>query len=60
MAWHRDPRIRDAYQGLEQADDVSAAAGLLKLIEGKMRPGMHIVHIAAEMAPVAKVSFAPV
>ncbi|GAQ78501.1 starch synthase [Klebsormidium nitens] len=55
MAWHRDPRIRDVYSGLEQADDVSAAAGLLKLIEGKMRPGMHIVHIAAEMAPVAKV-----
>eukprot|EP00897_Mesotaenium_endlicherianum_P001937 jgi/Mesen1/1771/ME000014S01181 len=55
MAWHRKVAIRDAYVAVQEASDLRAAGALKELIKAKLRPGMHIVHIAAEMAPVAKV-----
>lgn len=55
MAWRRESRIRDAYVQCKDKTEKDIIANLLKLIKASTRPGLHIVHIAAEMAPVAKV-----
>lgn len=55
MAWRRDLRIKDAFIANRSTTDHDLISGLLDLLKEKKRPGMHIVHIAAEMAPVAKV-----
>lgn len=55
MAWQRDPSIKDAFIAKKGVSDNDILSGLLELLKTKKRPGMHIVHIAAEMAPVAKV-----
>ncbi|KAH7437269.1 hypothetical protein KP509_05G063100 [Ceratopteris richardii] len=55
MTWQNQPKISDVFFSLKgQSDDV-IVAGLLKLLNPRKRQRMHIVHIAAEMAPVAKV-----
>ncbi|KAG6554493.1 hypothetical protein Mapa_003871 [Marchantia paleacea] len=55
MAWRREARIRDAYVAVQNEKDADVAAGLTELTKLKKKPGYHVVHIAAEMAPVAKV-----
>ncbi|KAI5060950.1 hypothetical protein GOP47_0023455 [Adiantum capillus-veneris] len=55
IAWQRESRIRDVFVALKGQPEKDIIAGLLELLKTKKRPGMHIVHIAAEMAPVAKV-----
>lgn len=55
MAWRRESRIRDAYVQCKDKNENDIIANLLKLIKASTRPGLHMVHIAAEMAPVAKV-----
>ncbi|KAL3700083.1 hypothetical protein R1sor_018105 [Riccia sorocarpa] len=55
MAWRREARIRDAYVAVQNEKDGEVAAGLTQLTRQKKKPGYHVVHIAAEMAPVAKV-----
>lgn len=55
MAWRRESRIRDAYAQCKDKNEKDIIANLLKLIKASTRPGLHVVHIAAEMAPVAKV-----
>ncbi|KAL3675607.1 hypothetical protein R1sor_025555 [Riccia sorocarpa] len=55
MAWRREARIRDAYVAVHNEKDGEVAAGLTQLTRQKKKPGYHVVHIAAEMAPVAKV-----
>lgn len=55
MAWRRESRIRDAYVQCKDKNEKDIIANLLKLIKASTRPGLHMVHIAAEMAPVAKV-----
>lgn len=55
MAWQRDSRIRDAYVPVQNEQEPDIVQTLRALLRGKARPGLHVVHIAAEMAPVAKV-----
>lgn len=55
MAWKRDGQIRDAYLACKDKNEREIVAMFLKLTSSKMSPGLHIIHIAAEMAPVAKV-----
>ncbi|XP_073108765.1 probable starch synthase 4, chloroplastic/amyloplastic isoform X3 [Elaeis guineensis] len=55
MAWKRDVQIRDAYLACRGKNDREIVATFLKLTLSRTSPGLHVVHIAAEMAPVAKV-----
>eukprot|EP00250_Pteridium_aquilinum_P018087 c23933_g1_i1 orf=777-3914(-) len=55
MAWQRDSSIRDVFVAKKGQSENDIVAALLELLKAKKRPGMHIIHIAAEMAPVAKV-----
>ncbi|KAF8370024.1 hypothetical protein HHK36_031944 [Tetracentron sinense] len=55
MVWKRDGRIRDAYFTCKDKNEHEAVATFLRLTSSPTRPGLHIIHIAAEMAPVAKV-----
>ncbi|ONK82084.1 uncharacterized protein A4U43_C01F35950 [Asparagus officinalis] len=55
MAWKRDGRIRDTYLACKGMHDQEAVGMFLKLVSSPTRRGLNIVHIAAEMAPVAKV-----
>ncbi|KAH9318741.1 hypothetical protein KI387_020510, partial [Taxus chinensis] len=54
MAWRRNPQLRDAYVQCNSKNENDMIANLLKLTKTSTRPGLHVVHIAAEMAPVAK------
>lgn len=55
MAWRRDASIRDVFVAKKGQPERDIVDGLLELLKNKKRPGIHIIHIAAEMAPVAKV-----
>ncbi|MCO5592626.1 hypothetical protein L7F22_046629 [Adiantum nelumboides] len=55
IAWQRESRIRDVFVALKGQPEKDVIDGLLELLKANKRPGRHIVHIAAEMAPVAKV-----
>ncbi|KAF8031082.1 hypothetical protein BT93_D0310 [Corymbia citriodora subsp. variegata] len=55
MVWKRDRGICDAYMTCKDKSEREALATFLRLISAPSSPGLHVVHIAAEMAPVAKV-----
>ncbi|KAL5223414.1 hypothetical protein ABZP36_028127 [Zizania latifolia] len=58
MAWKRDDRICEAYFACKGTKESDVMEKFLKLTLSGNRhaiSGLHIVHIAAEMAPVAKV-----
>ncbi|KAM1592686.1 hypothetical protein EV2_037580 [Malus domestica] len=55
MVWKRDRRLRDSYMACKEKNVNEAVSTFLKLISSQTSPGLHVVHIAAEMAPVAKV-----
>jgi starch synthase len=58
MAWKRDDRICEAYFACKGAKESDVMETFLKLsLSGNSQcsSGLHIAHIAAEMAPVAKV-----
>ncbi|XP_064936591.1 probable starch synthase 4, chloroplastic/amyloplastic isoform X4 [Musa acuminata AAA Group] len=55
MTWKKDAQIRDAYLASRSKSEHEKLATFLKLTYSRTSPGMHIIHIAAEMAPVAKV-----
>ncbi|OVA00420.1 Glycosyl transferase [Macleaya cordata] len=55
MVWKRDGRIRNAYMDCKDKNESEIVATFLKLISSETCTGLHIIHIAAEMAPVAKV-----
>ncbi|KAK2642759.1 hypothetical protein Ddye_024522 [Dipteronia dyeriana] len=55
MAWKRDGRIRDAYMACKEKNEHEAVTTFLKLTSSPTSSGLHIIFIAAEMAPVAKV-----
>ncbi|BAD87397.1 glycogen (starch) synthase-like [Oryza sativa Japonica Group] len=55
MAWKRDDRICEAYFACKGAKESDVMETFLKLSLSGNSSGLHIVHIAAEMAPVAKV-----
>ncbi|KAI3410326.1 uncharacterized protein J3R85_018810 [Psidium guajava] len=55
MVWKRDRNIRDAYMACKDKSEREAMATFLRLISAPSSPGLYVIHIAAEMAPVAKV-----
>ncbi|KAL3741546.1 hypothetical protein ACJRO7_017070 [Eucalyptus globulus] len=55
MVWKRDRGICDAYMACKDKSELEALATFLRLISAPSSPGLYVVHIAAEMAPVAKV-----
>ncbi|MCL7050834.1 hypothetical protein MKW94_010957 [Papaver nudicaule] len=56
MAWKRDRRIHNAYMDCKDKSESEVVSTFLRLISSESRStGLHIIHIAAEMAPVAKV-----
>ncbi|KAF6134540.1 hypothetical protein GIB67_022280 [Kingdonia uniflora] len=55
MTRKRDRRICDAYLASKDKTESEVIAAFLRLISSPTSSGLHIIHIAAEMAPVAKV-----
>ncbi|CAN4080158.1 unnamed protein product [Withania somnifera] len=55
LVWKRDGRICDAYMLFKDKSEREIIAAFLRSTSSLTRPGLHIIHIAAEMAPVAKV-----
>lgn len=55
LVWKRDGRICDAYMSCKEKNDHEILAAFIKFTSSPTRPGLHIIHIAAEMAPIAKV-----
>ncbi|KAK8457355.1 hypothetical protein SEVIR_3G171300v4 [Setaria viridis] len=55
MAWTRDNRLREAYLSSRGMAERELIDSFLKMALPGTSSGLHIVHIAAEMAPVAKV-----
>ncbi|KAK2985771.1 hypothetical protein RJ640_025779 [Escallonia rubra] len=55
MIWKRDGRIRDAYMACKEKNEPGIIATFLRMTSSPTRSGLHVIHIAAEMAPVAKV-----
>lgn len=55
MVWKRDGRICEAYMESREKNEREAVSRFLKLTSSPKSSGLSIIHIAAEMAPVAKV-----
>lgn len=55
MVWKRDGRICDAYQSCREKKEHEIISAFLRLVSSPKSQGLHVIHIAAEMAPVAKV-----
>ncbi|KAF4360135.1 hypothetical protein F8388_000004 [Cannabis sativa] len=55
MVWKREGRICNAYMTCKEKNEREALTTFLRLTSSPTTPGLHVVHIAAEMAPVAKV-----
>ncbi|KAL2494575.1 putative starch synthase 4 [Forsythia ovata] len=55
MIWKRDVNIHDAYMSCKEKTERETIATFLRLTSSTSRPRLHVIHIAAEMAPVAKV-----
>ncbi|KAF2282818.1 hypothetical protein GH714_043109 [Hevea brasiliensis] len=54
MVWKRARRIRDVYLECREKNEREGVSMFLKLTSSPRSPGLHVIHIAAEMAPVAK------
>ncbi|XP_048490623.1 probable starch synthase 4, chloroplastic/amyloplastic isoform X2 [Beta vulgaris subsp. vulgaris] len=55
MVWKRESCICDAYLECEEKTEREMLAKFLSLTSASTRSALHVIHIAAEMAPVAKV-----
>nr|GEW60342.1 probable starch synthase 4, chloroplastic/amyloplastic [Tanacetum cinerariifolium] len=55
MTWKKDARIHDVYMECKDKSEPEILAAFRKLTSSSSSPGLHVIHIAAEMAPVAKV-----
>ncbi|XP_044497082.1 probable starch synthase 4, chloroplastic/amyloplastic isoform X2 [Mangifera indica] len=55
MVWKRDRRIHDACMASKEKNEHEAVSTFLRLTSSTTSSGLHIIQIAAEMAPVAKV-----
>ncbi|KAJ3695063.1 hypothetical protein LUZ60_000440 [Juncus effusus] len=55
MIWERDLRLKEIYQKFRGLNENEIIAEFLELTLAGNSPGLHVIHIAAEMAPVAKV-----
>ncbi|CAL9015800.1 unnamed protein product [Prunus brigantina] len=52
MVWKRDRRIHDSYMACKEKNMHEAVSTFLRLTSSQTSPGLHVVHIAAEMAPL--------
>ncbi|KAL7591946.1 probable starch synthase 4, chloroplastic/amyloplastic isoform X1 [Lactuca sativa] len=55
MTWKKDGRIHDVYIECKEKNEREIIAAFRRLTSSSSGSGLHVVHIAAEMAPVAKV-----
>ncbi|KAA3479036.1 putative starch synthase 4, chloroplastic/amyloplastic isoform X1 [Gossypium australe] len=55
LVWKKDRCIRDAHIACKEKNEREVISTFLRLASSQASPGLYIVHIAAEMAPVAKV-----
>ncbi|KAL6546414.1 putative starch synthase 4, chloroplastic/amyloplastic [Orobanche minor] len=55
MVWNKDDSVCDAYMSSKEKSEREIISAFLKLISPTTGARLHIVHIAVEMAPVAKV-----
>ncbi|CAH2078679.1 unnamed protein product [Thlaspi arvense] len=55
MVWKKDRKIHDTYIDVKDKSERDAISAFLKLVSSPTSSGLYVVHIAAEMAPVAKV-----
>ncbi|XP_024993236.1 probable starch synthase 4, chloroplastic/amyloplastic isoform X2 [Cynara cardunculus var. scolymus] len=55
LAWKKDGRIHDVYMEYKEKNEPEIIAAFRRLKSSSSGPGLHVIHIAAEMAPVAKV-----
>lgn len=55
MAWKCDTNLLNTYQQNMNAEDASLAGMFYGFCDTNSKPGLHVVHIASEMAPIAKV-----
>ncbi|XP_022632992.1 probable starch synthase 4, chloroplastic/amyloplastic isoform X3 [Vigna radiata var. radiata] len=53
--WRRDRRISETYMAYKKQSEPEAISAFLGLLSSETSQGLHVIHIAAEMAPVAKV-----
>jgi starch synthase len=53
LALARDAQAAKVFTKLLEKDDRELASGLLPLLDPKRKPGLHVVHICTEMAPLA-------
>uniref|UniRef100_A0A803MDP3 starch synthase n=1 Tax=Chenopodium quinoa TaxID=63459 RepID=A0A803MDP3_CHEQI len=54
MVWKRDHSVHDAYLECKEMTEREMLAKFLSLTSASSRSALHVIHIAAEMAPVAK------
>ncbi|KAG4178375.1 hypothetical protein ERO13_A10G038700v2 [Gossypium hirsutum] len=55
LVWKKEQCIRDAHIACKEKNEREVISTFLRLASSQTSPGLYIVHIAAEMAPVAKV-----
>ncbi|XP_075497317.1 putative starch synthase 4, chloroplastic/amyloplastic [Primulina tabacum] len=55
MIWNREGKLCDVYLSSEEMNETDIIAKFLRLISSVPGERLHIIHIAAELAPVAKV-----
>ncbi|GLI64546.1 hypothetical protein VaNZ11_007864 [Volvox africanus] len=55
LAWQHDMSTVKAYQSVRHLDDKSVAGALAGRCAWLRPPGLNVVHVASEMAPIAKV-----
>ncbi|CAL1403194.1 unnamed protein product [Linum trigynum] len=55
LVWKRERKVYDVYMQCREKNEQDSISMFLKLTSGPKSPGLHVIHIAAEMAPVAKV-----
>ncbi|KAG2487464.1 hypothetical protein HYH03_013886 [Edaphochlamys debaryana] len=55
LAWQHDLGLTKAYQAVRHQDDRSVAGALAGRCSWLRPPGLNVVHVASEMAPIAKV-----
>nr|CAB40375.1 starch synthase, isoform V [Vigna unguiculata] len=53
--WKRDKSVSDVYMAYKEKTEHEAISAFLGLTSSATSPGLYVIHIAAEMAPVAKV-----
>lgn len=53
--WKKDKSISDVYMACKGKNEDEAISAFLGLTSSATSPGLYVIHIAAEMAPVAKV-----